>query len=154
MKPASYILPAHKELEQHSYHALWVLFCAGCARTVGKGPSNGLLSYLERMCKNGRDQARVQCSKYAVCARMEKKAQVIRSSPTFLSTFMDVYSAASMMPATVNTPPMMAHVVVRKWYQGFLTTLTKICVYVCVCVHAREVLGVDGQKQALVGQSR
>lgn len=32
-----------------------------------------------------------------------------------------------MMPATVNTPPMIAQVVVRKWYHGFLTTLTKIC---------------------------
>jgi hypothetical protein len=33
----------------------------------------------------------------------------------------------SKMPATVNTPPTMAQVVVRKWYRGLIVSFTTIC---------------------------
>jgi hypothetical protein len=46
------------------------------------------------------------------------------------------------MPATVKTPPMMAHVVVRKWYQGLLTSFTKICVTVSGGVGLKVAQGI------------
>jgi len=58
---------------------------------------------------------------------MQYSTHAIQHPLTFLIIFNDVYSAASTMPATVKTPPIMAHDVVRKWYQGFLTTFTRTC---------------------------
>ena len=37
-------------------------------------------------------------------------------SSTFLAKRAPVWTSPSTMPATVNTPPMIAHVVVMKWY--------------------------------------
>ena len=42
--------------------------------------------------------------------------QVCFPSSTFLANLAPVCTNPSTIPATVNTPPMMAHVVVMKWY--------------------------------------
>jgi hypothetical protein len=58
-------------------------------------------------------------------ARTACVRRVCRTAHGTGRTFMDWYSSASRMPATVNTPPMMAHEVVRNWYLCVWTGLQR-----------------------------